>query len=150
MKFLKLIFFIAYSFFTFADIDDSSFKNSDRYVFLKDQSIPKTNSFNLEIKFIPPKGKKVNKASFVRVWEKQKNNWEKTDNLEIQEISEEFENNILTHNAILKSRLSIVAIEIDFIHCDFKGGQCASEKYLSKILRDKNTKKAKISYTLKI
>jgi hypothetical protein len=133
-----------------AEIDDQSFNNKERFQFLPEKKIGFSDSFNVMIKFIPPKGKKVNKASFVKIWEKKQGTWLVSESLEIENSKDEFADNILLHNVLLKAKNSSVAIEVDFIHCSFSGGQCDQERYLGKINRKKQTTTTPLEYKLKI
>jgi hypothetical protein len=149
MKLIIVLFWLSSNGFC-AELSDESFKNNEKYTFLKTLTIGELDSINLDFKFIPPKGKKVNHASSVKVWEKNAKDWALTDSLELNSNDEEFGDNILTHNSILKSKKSEVAIEIDFIHCDFKGGRCDQEKFLSKLIRKSKSTESKVKYVLKI
>ena len=150
MKFFYLmIFLILVPLSLFADLTEESFKNKNRYDILENQNIAETDSINVEIKFIPPAGKKVNMATFVRTWEKMKHQWMEIETVEVGNLPFEFSDNILLHNILLKNKNSVIALEIDFIHCDKKGGSCSSKKYLTKILRTKKTKDNKLNLTLK-
>jgi hypothetical protein len=143
-----LVFFLI-SFTAFAELTDESFKNSNRYELLKNLNIGATDSINLEVKFIPPSGKKVNQATFVRTWEKFNHKWIEVETVEVGNLPFEFSDNILLHNILLKSKKSEIGLEIDFIHCDMKGGTCASKKYLTKIIRNNKIKDNKLNLTLK-
>ena len=134
----------------FAEIDDSSFVNKDRYLILPLKSLGLTDSINFEIEFVPPAGKKVNKASFIKIYEKNSKNWSLTETVEIENAFEEFDGRVLTHNSILKTKNALVGVEIDFIHCDYAGRQCDQERYIGKINRSKKTKDNKVKYTLRI
>lgn len=141
------IFIISWS--LLADLTDESFNNSNRYDLLKSLRVGETDSINLEIKFIPPAGKKVNQATFVRTWEKQKHKWIETETVEVGSLPFEFSDNVLLHNVLLKNKKSEIGLEIDFIHCDKKGGTCSSKKFLTKIIRDHRIKNNKLDLTLK-
>ncbi len=151
MKWLiHLIAIFLISFSSFAELSDDSFKNSNRYDLLKHLNIGATDSINLEVKFIPPGGKKVNQATFVRTWEKLSHKWIEIETVEVGNLPFEFSDNILLHNILLKSKKSEIGLEIDFIHCDMRGGTCASKKYLTKIIRNNKIKDNKINLTLKV
>ncbi|MBP9680824.1 MAG: hypothetical protein KBD76_05430 [Bacteriovorax sp.] len=145
-----LILFALFSRFAFAEIDDLSFKNNDKYQFLPEMKIGISDSFNIKVQFVPPKGKKVNLATFVKIWEKEKKGWELSETLDLANSKQEFSDNLLLHNVLLKSKKSEVAIEIDFIHCTYSGGQCDQERYLGKIKRLKGTQTSLLYYHLKI
>jgi hypothetical protein len=149
MKWILFLFLLSSNIIS-GELTDESFKNKEKYTFLKTLLIGELDSINLDFKFIPPKGKKVNHASSVKVWEKNKKDWILTDSLELSSNDEEFGDNILTHNTILKSKKSEVALEIDFIHCDFKGGRCDQEKFLTKLIRKSKSTESKVKYVLKI
>ena len=152
MKYIFLGLIIILPFLGKAEIDDQSFKNTDKYKILKGIAIANTDSINLDFNFFPPKGKKVNTASYVKIWEKKEatSSWELTENVELSSSSEEFDGHILTHNSILKSKNSSVAVEVDFIHCNYNGGQCDQERYLAKLKRVKSIANVKVKYDLKI
>jgi hypothetical protein len=150
MKIIACLIIMCFSFFVFGEIDDSSFKNADKYNFLKQSSIGMVDSINLDIKFIPPKGKKVNKASFVKIWEKEKGKWIVSQQIEISEAVEEWADNELVSNVLLNSKNSEAAIEVEFIHCNLSGGQCAMERYLGRFSRDKKQTNNKLKFELKI
>lgn len=133
-----------------AELTDESFKNSNRYELIKNHKIGETDSLNVEIKFIPPREKKVNQATFLRTWEKSKNAWLETETIEVGNVPFEFADNILLHNVILKNTNSEVALEVDFIHCDKKGGSCSSKKFLTRLVRQKSIKDNKLNFILKI
>lgn len=145
-----LFLFILNSHFVWADIDDLSFKNKDKYQFLSEKMIGASDSFNIKIKFVPPKGKKVNPASYVKIWEKDKLTWKLSETLELGTVREEFSDNLLLHNVLLKSKISEVALEVDFIHCTYSGGQCDQERYLGKIKRKKGSSDSLLVYLLNI
>lgn len=149
MKIINALVIFLISFSAFADLTDESFLNTNRYDLLKNLSVGTTDSINLEVKFIPPSGKKVNQATFVRTWEKLNNKWIEVETVEVGNLPFEFSDNILLHNILLKSKKSEIALEIDFIHCDKKGGTCASKKYLTKIIRNNKIKDNKLNLTLK-
>lgn len=144
---------IPFLFFNFAlglEIDDSTFFNKEKYVILKNSKIGKFEELNLNIKFIPPTGKKVNKASFVRIWEKKVNIWKDLEYFELDSEESKFYQNNLTYTAKLKNRDNDMAIEVDFIHCDYSGGQCNQERYLKKLKRTQIKANNVIKLVLKI
>ena len=50
----------------------------------------------------------------------------------------------------LQSKKSEIALEAEFIHCNYKGGQCAMEKYLGKVKRSPKSTNKNLSLDLKI
>lgn len=134
-----------------AEIDDSSFYNDGRYALLKDVQLKKTESIDLHIQFIPPKQKKVNTASFVKIWEKENNQWKLVRKI----TAEDSEFNKFTNKLNAKTNLhksdSEAAVEVEFIYCNkLGGGQCDMERFLTKVIRNKNSKETAIKLSLKV
>jgi len=130
-------------------IDHQSFKNKDKYELLTDKTIGARDSFNYEIQFVPPEGKKVNDATYVKVWEEINHKWIEVETVVVGEATYEYTNQNLLRNVLLKNKNSNIALEIDFIYCSYSGGQCQQERYLQKIGRNKS-KDDKVTLKLKI
>lgn len=142
-----LIFITTFNIFA---IDSYSFKNTDRYTMLKIDPIKNSKNFEVYATFYPPTGKKLNHASYVKVYEKLKNSWEEVDEI-IPNESLGVESEYVLKKAMQSSRADTeLAIEVEFIHCTAKGGQCAMERYLGKIPRASSTKKKDVKLTLRI
>lgn len=149
MKLVFLLSLIAFQATAFA-IDDSSFKNKDKYQFLKIQPIGKIKEFNIHATFYPPEGKKLNKASYIKVWEKKKKEW-----VLAEQITPDLDLGLLPEYKLEKkvnvdSTNTPLAVEIEFIHCSLSGGQCAMEKFLGKIERKAAVDQQTINLTLRI
>jgi hypothetical protein len=149
MKFLLILLFLV-SGLSFAEINDQSFQNTDKYSMLKFPEVGESKEINLEIKFVPPKNQKVNHASFIKVWENDKKEWKLNSTFVVGDLPtfdylRTFEKSVALH-----SKKSKIAIEIEFIHCGYSGGQCAMEKYLGKIERSERISNKLISAELKI
>jgi hypothetical protein len=131
-------------------IDDSSFKNKDKYQFLKIPSISSSKEFEVNATFYPPEGKKLNKASYIKIWEKKNKTWSVSEVLNPEYdlgIMPEYK---LDKKVSLDSIKAPVAIEVEFIHCSLSGGQCAMERYLGKVERSKSSSRKNINLTLRI
>ena len=148
MKYL-LIFLLSLSTAVFA-LDDESFTNKDKYVFLDLNGNTDQSSFFFDITFVPPAGKKLNSGSMIRLWEKTKTGWEISDKGYTDEGIAFLSSYHLKKELKSKSMTSDLALEIDFIHCDHSGGQCKMQKYLGKIKRSPKTKAADQKLNLKI
>ncbi len=152
-KFLRLFSFILLlsPFLIKAAIEDSSFLNEGRYALLKDVSLANKKFINLSIQFIPPKGKKVNTASFVKVWEKKQNEWLMVKKYTADDAEFDSSTNRLRARTILENSDSLAAIEVEFIYCNKNGGgQCDMERYLTKIVRHSHSKDTSLNLKLKI
>jgi hypothetical protein len=147
---LLISFFILGLFNSAMAIDDTSFKNKDKYQSLNLQPIGLLQEFDVHATFYPPEGKKLNKASYIKIWEKKNREWSETF-----EINPEFDMGLIPEYKLEKkvkvaSMKSDLAIEIEFIHCSQSGGQCAMERYLGKIKRKKKSDQKDIKLTLRI
>ncbi len=136
--------------FSLKAIDQKSFQDKNRYEILNEASIAFKDSFNYQIQFTPPEGKKVNDATYVKVWEEINKKWVEVDTVVVGEAHYEYSNQNLLRNVLLKKTDSYVALEVDFIYCSYSGGQCQQERYLKKIGRSKKVKEDKVSLSLKI
>lgn len=146
MKYL-LIFLLSTSVFA---LDDDSFKNKDKYIFLDLIGSNEQSSFVFDITFVPPAGKKLNSGSMIRLWEKTKTGWEISDKGYTDEGMAFLSSYHLKKELKSKSLSSDLALEVDFIHCDHSGGQCKMQKYLGKIRRSPKTKATEQKLKLKI
>lgn len=147
---LPLILFLIFKSIIASAIDDSSFKNKDKYQFLKIPAIADSKDFEVRATFYPPEGKKLNKASYIKIWEKKNKTWSVSD-----EITPEYNLGLLPEYKLEKritvdSFKSPLAVEVEFIHCSLSGGQCAMERYLGKIDRKKLSTQKNINLTLRI
>lgn len=149
MKTIFVLFFCLLIVKNILAIDHQSFKNKDKYEILSEKFIGIRDSFNYEIQFVPPEGKKVNNASFVKVWEEINQKWLEVETVVVGEATYEYTNQNLLRNVLLKNKSSNVALEIDFVYCSYSGGQCQQERYLQKIGR-KKSKEDKVTLKLKI
>lgn len=148
---VTILFFSIVSAATSAAIDDSSFSNDGRYALLKDYHVKNGKLIDLQIQFVPPSGKKVNTASFVKIWEKKATEW-----FLVKKISADDEDfNVVTNS--LKTKISLdktdtfSAIEIEFIYCNKNGGgQCDMERYLARIVRNTQSKSTVLRLKLEI
>lgn len=152
MKYFFILFLAIMMTNVFA-IDSESFKNKDKYEFLKLTPVGKNESeLNVNIFFHPPEGKKVNSASMIRLWE---NNGKDSEWVIADKAYASGELSIL-HNNQMEKKLNSKnvhleqAIEIDFIHCNYSGGQCQMQKYLGKIMRSKKSKNHSLELSLKL
>lgn len=131
-------------------ITDSSLKDTDKYQILNIAPIQKSPTFKVMATFYPPIGKKLNDASFIKVWEKEKNEWITVDEI-IPNKGLEFSGEYHLEKLITsKNKKSELAIEVEFIHCSHTGGQCAMERYIGKINRTDNSKEKNVILTLRI
>jgi hypothetical protein len=145
-----IIFLVLHSGAIFA-IDDSSFANKDRYVLLSLNSIKKNTSFNVTASCFPPKGKKLNPHSLVRIWEKINGKWILADKISPDEDFGLNTNYKMAKKVSTSKQNSEIALEIDFIHCNKNGGgQCSMEKYLGKIVRTEKAKDDQLIFDLRI
>lgn len=147
----KILLFIILSVFSeilFA-IEDDSFKNHDKYKFLELIAGKNQQTFLYDITFHPPKGKKLNSGSMMRLWEKVGKDWQVSDKAYT-------DGEMLFPPFVVKKELkamkseSELALEIDFIHCNHSGGQCQMQKFLGKIKRQKNHNVEKFIFDLKV
>lgn len=134
-----------------AEIDDASFSNDGRYALLKDAHLKNNKSIDLQIQFIPPSGKKVNTASFVKVWEKQNNEWKLVKKYTAEDGVFNSATNRLRAKTSLAKTDSLTAVEVEFIYCNKNGGgQCDMERYLTKIVRNPQSKSTALKLKLEI
>lgn len=103
-------------------ITDESLKDTDKYNILNINPIKKSSNFNVLATFYPPIGKKLNNASYVKIWEKENKEWRT-----IEEITPgnqlDFSGEYHLEKLIApKNKNSELAIEIEFIHCSHSGG----------------------------
>lgn len=135
----------------YAEIDDSSFSNEGRYALLQDVQLKKSNTIDLQIQFVPPSGKKVNSASFVKVWEKKDQHWKLIKKYTAEDLVFNPATNSLKAKASLEKSDSLSAVEVEFIYCNKNGGgQCDMERYLTKIVRTPQSKSSAFKLKLKI
>ena len=146
---MKFLLFFLFSTSLFA-IDDESFGNKDKYIFLDLNGNSNQASFVFDITFIPPAGKKLNSGSMIRLWEKTKAGWEVSDKGYTDESIAFLSSYHLKKELKSKTLDSDLALEVDFIHCDHSGGQCKMQKYLGKIRRSPKTKATEQKLKLKI
>lgn len=131
-------------------LDDFSFSNKDRYDFLKISPIGIVKDLVIQTTFYPPEGKKLNHASYVKIWEKKNKEWNELDEITPDSelgIQGEYHLSKKVHSDLTNAQL---AIEIEFIHCNSRGGQCAMERYLGKIPRSNQTKNKNVKLTLRV
>jgi hypothetical protein len=131
-------------------IDDASFSNKDKYLFLKLESLSANPAIEFEIQFHPPEGKKVNTGSMIRLWEKTGKEWEIADKAYADGELSVMTEKKLTKTLTAKNIKADSAIEIDFIHCNYSGGQCQMQKYLGKMKRGKGIKENHLALDLKL
>jgi hypothetical protein len=137
------------SFSSFA-LTDEAFKNTDKYQFLKISPIKKSKTFSLHAVFYPPEGKKLNHASYIKIWEKKNKSWNIVDELTPQSDLGLLQEYKLEKEVTTKDDLTTIAVEIEFIHCSLNGGQCAMERFLGKIPREAKSKGTSVNLTLRI
>jgi len=131
-------------------LDDASFSNKDKYVFLHLEKLSEKPEMELAIQFHPPEGKKVNTGSMVRLWEKNGKEWEIADKAYADGELSVMTEKKLTKTLVSKNIKADAAIEIDFIHCNHQGGQCQMQKYLGKIKRGTGSKENHLKLDLKL
>jgi hypothetical protein len=150
MKVLLLLSLFLYSFTIYA-LEESAFKNKDRYVLMKFSPVKKELSFTVTAHCYPPKGKKLNSASFIKFWEKSNNQWILRDKIlpdESFDVMGDYQMSKLVKAHELNSEL---ALEVEFIHCNkVGGGQCSMERYLGKVPRSSKVKSNELDFDLKI
>lgn len=146
-----LILFLSSVSLSFGDIDDGSFSNDGKYALLKNTKLSINDVFDLKIQFIPPTGKKVNSASYVKVWEKQNGNWILAKRFSAEDKNFNQSTNTLNATLNFKTNNLPAALEVEFIYCNKDGsGQCDMERYLTKIVRQKEFRENVLNLKLKI
>ncbi len=146
----KILFFIILFSSPVMAIDDASSKNFDKYRMLHLNTVGSDPVIEVSAIFFPPEGKKVNSASMIRLWEKVGNVWQIADKAYADNEISLLNGNQLKKTLTIKNQKSDHALEVDFIHCDYQGGQCQMQKYLCPLKKSKNSKNQSVKMNLKL